>query len=73
MLMLTIVNYIYIVHYSCSLNSIEINLVNYSCFGSSSLLIFKFSNDKMSSFSPQPAFEKKVHKIQERFGYRYSE
>jgi hypothetical protein len=26
----------------------------------------------MSSFSPWPAFEKKVHKIQERFGYIYS-
>ena len=26
----------------------------------------------MSSFSPSPTFEKKVHKIQEWFGYRYS-
>ena len=26
----------------------------------------------MSSFNPSPAFEKKVHHIQEKFGYRYS-
>ena len=26
----------------------------------------------MSIFVPRPAFEKKVHKIQERFDYRYS-
>ena len=26
----------------------------------------------MSSFSPRPAYERRVHKIQERFCYRYS-
>ena len=64
------VNHSYIVKYCFSLHIFK-NMVQYRQFGSCSFFSFIFLDDKMSSFSPSPAFEKKVHKIQEMFGYRY--